>query len=102
MTSLLCTASFLILQTSDTSSNMETLVSISEAEEKFCYYKLGMAGSGITALINAVFALDKPNREKISMGFPELVDVVNRYNYEMGYWEDLRERWNQYHHQKLD
>jgi hypothetical protein len=57
-------------------------------------YKLGLAGSGITALINAIFALDTNNRAKVAKGFPELVEVCNKYNLEAGYWEDLVKRWN--------
>ncbi len=49
----------------------------------------------MTALIDAIFALDINNRTKLAMGFPELVEVVNRYNFENGYWEDLVKRWNE-------
>ncbi len=68
---------------------------ISEYEEKFMHYKLGTCGSGYTALIKCIFALDMPNRLKMAKGFPELVEVVNRYNNERGYWEDLVSRYNQ-------
>lgn len=68
---------------------------ITEAEEKFMHFKLGVAGSGYTALIKCIFALDMPNRTKMAKGFPELVDVVNRYNFETGYWADLVDRYNQ-------
>lgn len=68
------------------------VVTVSEAEELFCYYKQGVAGGGMTALINAIFRLDMENRAKIALGFPELVTVCNRFNNEIGYWEDLQER----------
>jgi ABC-type lipoprotein export system ATPase subunit len=68
---------------------------ISEAEELFMHFKLGQAGSGYTALINCIFALDTPNRKKMALGFPEIVDVVNRYNNECGYWSDLVTRYNE-------
>lgn len=82
---------------------MKTLVTplISEAEETFCFYKLGMAGSGMTALIEAVFKLDMPHRMKMAKGFPELVEVINRYGNEKGYWRDLVDRWNSDTHLKL-
>lgn len=67
---------------------------ITETEELFMHYKRGMAGSGMTALIDAIFRLDRPNRAKIALGFPELVEVCNRFNNEIGYWEDLQNRWN--------
>lgn len=66
--------------------------SISPAEELFIYYKRGMAGGGMTALIDCIFKLDMINRAKIAKGFPELVEVCNRFNNELGYWEDLEER----------
>lgn len=65
---------------------------ISPAELDFMYYKHGVAGSGMTALIDCIFKLDMPNRIKLAKGFPELVDVCNRFNNELGYWEDLQER----------
>lgn len=71
---------------------------LTEAEELFCYFKLDAAGSGMTALIQAIFALDTPNRAKIAKGYPELVEVVNRYNFEKGYWKDLVTRWNAENH----
>lgn len=68
---------------------------LSEAEELFMHFKLGQAGSGFTALINCIFVMDTPNRQKIAKGYPELVDVVNRYNNECGYWKDLVNRYNE-------
>lgn len=68
---------------------------ITEAEEKFMHFKLGICGSGYTALIKCIFALDTPNRLKMAKGFPEIVDVVNRYNFENGYWQDLIARYNE-------
>jgi ABC-type ATPase involved in cell division len=68
---------------------------ITEAEELFMHYKNGVAGSGMAALIEAIFKLDRPNRAKIALGFPDLVEVCNRFNNELGYWEDLQKRWKQ-------
>lgn len=65
------------------------------AEELFIYYKRGMAGSGYTALIDAIFKLDRPNRAKIAKGYPELVSVCNRFNDEVGYWENLEKRFKE-------
>ena len=74
---------------------------VTDAERIFCMYKLGLEGSGMTALINAIFALDTDNRAKVGKGFPELVEVVNRFNFETGYYKDLTERWNEESHLKL-
>lgn len=54
-----------------------------------------MAGSGMTALIEAIWKLDRKNRAKLALGFPELVTVCNRFNDEIGYWEDLQRRYKQ-------
>ncbi len=71
---------------------------ISEAEFIFCMYKLKQEGSFMTSLIETIFKADIINRAKLKKGFPELVDVCNRYNNEPGYWEeDLRKKWNQQH-----
>lgn len=74
---------------------------VTNAENLFCMYKLKLAGSGMTALVDAIFALDTNNRAKLAKGFPELVEVVNKYNFESGYWEDLVKRWNEESHLKL-
>lgn len=66
---------------------------LTEAEVQFMHYKLGMLGSGYTALIEAIWKLDRVNRAKIALGYPELVTICNRYNNEIGYWEDLQQRW---------
>lgn len=67
---------------------------ISEAEETFCFYKLGLTGSFMTSLISTIFKGDEDNRSKIALGFPELVDVCNKFNRNKGYWSDLVDRWN--------
>jgi hypothetical protein len=77
---------------------METRPRISKTEELFIFYKRGTAGSGFTALIDAIFKLDRPNRAKIALGYPELVEVCNRYNDETGYWEDLQQRFKETAH----
>ena len=67
---------------------------ISAAEDTFCMYKLNLEGSFMTSLIDTIFKGDPVNRAKIGKGYPELVEVCNRYNDERGYWQDLVERWN--------
>lgn len=78
---------------------MSTRPTLTETEVLFMHYKKGMAGSGMTALIDAIWKLDRKNRAKIALGYPELVTICNRFNDETGYWEDLQARWreaNQY------
>lgn len=75
---------------------MTTTVSlVTPAEELFMDYKQQRTGSGYTALINAIFALDMNHRNRMAKGFPELVEVVNRYGNERGYWKDLVRRYNE-------
>lgn len=68
---------------------------LNEAEETFCLYKLNMGGSFMTSLINTIFKGDMINQAKLAKGFPELVEVCQRYSNEKGYCEDLVNRWNQ-------
>ena len=74
---------------------MQDRPKLTETEVLFMHYKKGMAGSGITALIEAIWKLDRKNRAKIALGYPELVTVCNRFNDEVGYWEDLQQRFKQ-------
>ncbi len=67
---------------------------VSEAEETFCMFKLGMEGSYMTSLITTIFKGDMNHRFKLAKGYPDLVEVCNRYNNESGYWQELVERWN--------
>jgi hypothetical protein len=65
---------------------------LTQAEKDFCFYKSGTSGGFKTRLIETIFAADDDNRAKLAQGFPELVEVVNRYGNERGYWQDLEER----------
>jgi hypothetical protein len=67
---------------------------VTKAEFDFCFYKRGTAGSFKSNLIETIFSADDDNRKKLAQGFPDLVEVVNRYNRERGYWEDLQNRFN--------
>lgn len=75
---------------------METEVktNITEAEEIFCFYKLGKEGSYMTFLIETIFKADDKNQAKLAKGYPELVGVIQRYGNEKGYWSNLVDRWN--------
>lgn len=70
-----------------------TQPALTETEILFMHYKNKMAGSGMTALIDAIWKLDRKNRAKIALGYPELVEVCNRFNDEIGYWDDLQNRY---------
>jgi hypothetical protein len=77
-----------------TTSMITEQVNITSAEETFCLYKLGNEGSFMTSLIDTIFKGDDINRSKLAKGYPELVEVCNRYNRESGYWQNLVQRWN--------
>jgi hypothetical protein len=73
----------------------DSTMAVSWAEMDFCFYKLKRAGSFATSLIDTIFKADDDNRASLAKGFPELVEVINRFNREKGYWADLVERWNE-------
>jgi hypothetical protein len=73
--------------------SVETLVSHDEA--LFVRHKLGQASSGEEALIQCIYSLDKAGRQKMALGFPGIVEVVNKYNFERGYAKDLISRYNE-------
>jgi hypothetical protein len=74
---------------------MMTATKITPAEEIFCMFKLNKEGSFMTSLIEIIFKGDIHNQAKIAKGYPELVEVCQRFGNERGYWQDLVERWNQ-------
>ena len=67
---------------------------VTEAEREFCFFKLGLAGSFTESLINTAFKADMNNQYRLAEGFPELMDVIMRYQSEREYWKHLVERWN--------
>ena len=66
---------------------------ITNAEREFMFYKIGTAGSFHTALIETIMKADMFNQAKLARGFPDDVQVVQRFQNEPGYWEGLQERW---------
>jgi len=68
---------------------------VTDAEREFCFNRMGMSGSFMERLIATIQAADIINQSKLSMGFPELVGVVRKFQSESGYWEDLVERFNE-------
>lgn len=66
---------------------------VTRAENLMYSYLMGYSTGGFTnALFDAFFKADRTNREALGKGFPEIAEVVHRYCYEDGYWQDLRER----------
>ena len=68
---------------------------MTQAEIKFCEYKLQRTGGFYTSLFQTIFKADDNNRAKLAMGFPDIVEVCNRYGGESGYWELLVDKYNE-------
>ena len=60
-----------------------------QTELEFVYFMRGMSGSFISNLFTTIFSADIENLNKLSLGFPDEVEVVNRYRNEEGYWQKL-------------
>lgn len=75
---------------------------ITEAEEKLIRYFQQTLGAGFTALYSCIFKMDTHNRNKLAQGFPEEVEVCNRWNNERGYSTDLVRRYNLEYHTQIE
>lgn len=63
-----------------------------KAELEFVYFMRGSSGSFKTNLFQTIFSADMENQTKLSLGFPNEVEVVRRYQNEEGYWQELQKR----------
>jgi hypothetical protein len=43
-------------------------------------------------LFKTIMSADMSNQSKLSMGFPNEVEVVRRYQLEDGYWQNLQKK----------
>jgi hypothetical protein len=62
------------------------------AELEFMFFMKGTSGSFMTNLFKTIMSADMGNQLKLSLGFPNEVEVVRRYQHEDGYWETLQEK----------
>ena len=60
-----------------------------KTELEFVYFMRGASGSFTTNLFTTIFSADMENMKKLSLGFPNEVEVVRRYQNEEGYWQKL-------------
>lgn len=67
----------------------------SEVEKNFyhCLYS-GTGGNFYTRLFNLIMSADIHHQIKLSVSFPEEVEVVRKYQNRPGYWENLIKRMN--------
>lgn len=75
---------------------------VTKAEEMLIHYFQETLGSGFTALYECIFKMDMNNRKKLAQGFPEEVEVCNRWNNEKGYSRDLVRRYNLEYHTQIE
>ena len=58
-------------------------------ELEFMFFMKGTSGSFMTNLFKTIMSADITNQKKLSLGFPNEVEVVRRYKNEDGYWQEL-------------
>jgi hypothetical protein len=63
-----------------------------QAELEFMFFMKGTSGSFMTNLFKVIMSADIQNQFKLSLGFPNEVEVVRRYKNEDGYWQQLQEK----------
>jgi hypothetical protein len=63
-----------------------------QTELEFMFFMKGTSGSFMTNLFKTIMSADLENMRKLSLGFPNEVDVVHRYQNEDGYWQKLQEK----------
>jgi hypothetical protein len=63
-----------------------------QAELEFMFFMRGTSGSFMTNLFNTIMSADIQNQFKLSLGFPNEVEVVRRYKNEDGYWQNLQKK----------
>lgn len=63
-----------------------------QTELEFMFFMKGTSGSFMTNLFKTIMSADITNQKKLSLGFPNEVEVVNRYQNEEGYWQKLQEK----------
>ena len=62
------------------------------AELEFMFFMKGTSGSFMTNLFKTIMSADMSNQSKLSMGFPNEVEVVRRYQLKDGYWQNLQKK----------
>ena len=72
--------------------NSKTINKMEETELEFMFFMKGTSGSFMTNLFKTIMSADIQNQFKLSLGFPNEVEVVRRYKNEDGYWQQLQEK----------
>ena len=73
-------------------NNLKTMNKMEESELEFMFFMKGTSGSFMTNLFKTIMSADIQNQFKLSLGFPNEVEVVRRYKNEDGYWQQLQKK----------
>jgi hypothetical protein len=65
---------------------------LSPEEMELYYIVQGKGGSFKTKLFEAICAADLGNQARLAIGFPEFVEVVQRYQVERDYWQKIKDK----------
>jgi len=71
-------------------NNLKTINKMEQTELEFMFFMRGTSGSFMTNLFKTIMSADIQNQMKLSLGFPNEVEVVRRYKNEDGYWQKLQ------------
>lgn len=64
-----------------------------EKEElEFIYFMRGASGSFKSNLYTTILCADIENLNRLSLGFPNEVEVVRKFKNEEGYWQKILEK----------
>ena len=69
---------------------------LTPAENYLMKDQLGHNGNFYKSLMFAIRVADTENRAKLALAFPDLVEVIRRFQNEDGYFQDLCVRWNHF------
>lgn len=65
---------------------------LTSEEFEFYAYLNGKSGSFTTRLLDAIIVADIGNKYKLSLGFPEYVELVSRYQNEKDFYQNLEDK----------
>ena len=74
-------------------TTVEVNANIENAENLFIQYKLAHTGTFFTRLCSAIEAADQDNKACLSLAFPFLVIVINKFQTDHDYWPVLKNKY---------
>lgn len=70
-----------------------SLLGLEDSELKLLEHLLGASGSFHTKLVEAFQHADLWNKRRLVEAFPEILESINRYYTEDGYWEEFEHKY---------